>query len=124
MIDLNFKQVLDVVGAFGVPGIVLIIWWLSDKSAQRTMAEYRALLDQYRTDMAKEACRHDCAITEMRQMYENNVELVKNYLRLAGDLKDIIIINTQKWQETHDKIVSNQFCPNVRLKKDAEGYQR
>lgn len=124
MIDLTFKQILDVVGAFGVPGIVLIIWWLSDKSANRTMAEYRALLDQYRTDMAKEACRHDCAIQEMRQMYENNVELVKNYLRLAGDLKDIIIINTQKWQETHDKIVSNQFCPNVRLKKDAEGYQR
>lgn len=124
MIDLTFKQILEIVGAFGVPGIVLIIWWLSDKSANRTMAEYRALLDQYRTDMAKEACRHDCSIQEMRQMYENNVELVKNYLRLAGDLKDIIIINTQKWQETHDKIVANQFCPNVRLKKDAEGYQR
>lgn len=122
--ELSFKQILDIVGAFGVPGIVLIIWWLSDKSAQRTMMEYRTLLDQYRCDMAKEAARHDMAIAEMRTMYENNVELVKNYLRLAGDLKDIIIINTQKWQETHDKIISNQFCPNVRLKKESEGWQR
>ncbi len=124
MPEMSLKQILELVSAFGVPGIVLIIWWLSDKGYQRQMAEYRSLLEQYRQDMAKEACRHDVALAEMRQMYENNVELVKNYLRLASDLKDIVIINTQKWQEAHDKIMGNQFCPNVRLRKEAEGYQR
>lgn len=124
MPEVTIKQILEIVSAFGVPGIVLIIWWLSDKASQRTMADYRSLLEQYRQDMMKEACRHDCALAEMRQMYENNVELVKNYLRLASDLKDIVIINTQKWQEAHDKIVGNQFCPNIRLRKEAEGYQR
>lgn len=122
--DLSFKQIVEIVSSFGVPGIVLFIWWLSDRTNQRMMADYRSLLEQYRADMTKDANRHEGALVEMRQMYESNVDLVKSYLRLAADLKDIVIINTQKWQETHDKIIGNQFCPNVRLEKDAKGWQR
>ena len=32
---------------------------------------------------------------EVVRMYENNVSLVKNYEKVSGDLKDVIILNTQ-----------------------------
>jgi hypothetical protein len=40
----------------------------------------------------------------MRQMYENNVMLVKNYQILCGDLKDIVILNSKGFQALDDSI--------------------
>jgi len=32
-------------------------------------------------------------------------------------------MNTQAWTRANDSITQNQFCPQVRLKKEAEGVQ-
>lgn len=54
-------------------------------------------------------------------MYEHNVLLVKDYASLASDLKDIIVMNTQTLTRVCDDVNRNQYCPQVRLKKDASG---
>jgi len=55
------------------------------------------------------------------KMYENNVVLVENYEKLAKDLHDVVIMNTQIVQRLADEIKTNQFCPMVRLEKVKTG---
>lgn len=101
----SFQTVLKVAAEFGLVGIVLIMWWIDRKDLRR-------VLDQYQNDM-----------TEIRQMYKNNVHLVEGYESLAGDLKDVIMMNTQAFTRLDDDIEKNQYCPTVRLKKEAIGEQ-
>jgi hypothetical protein len=54
-------------------------------------------------------------------MYQNNVILVENYEKLAKDLHDVVIMNTQIIQRLVDDIKTNQYCPYVRLEKRAKG---
>lgn len=102
--------------SLGLPGIILILWWYGDKARERDMRVYREdtrnILQAYQADMQA-----------IRQMYENNVVLCKQYADLASNLKDLIVLNTQGYQKLVDDINKNQFCPYVRLKKEAEGVQ-
>jgi hypothetical protein len=54
--------------------------------------------------------RHAAAI----QMYENNVELVKGYEKVAKGLQDIIVLSTQTLTRVQDSIDSNLYCPLMR----------
>jgi len=54
-------------------------------------------------------------------MYENNVKLVKDYSKLAVDLHDVVIMNTQIMTRLVDSIKTNQYCPAIRLQKLAKG---
>lgn len=117
MEGLTFTAAFNIISTLGIPGIVFLIWWLDQKSQAR-------MLRAYRDDTQKIINQAAEQFQAARVMYESNVDLVKAYLRLATDLKDIVTLNTQKWQEAHDGIKGNQFCPNVRLKKEAEGAQR
>jgi hypothetical protein len=56
-------------------------------------------------------------------MYQANVRLVEKFVELSGDLKDVVIMNTQAWQRTCDAVEKNQFCPQIRLEKHAKGVQ-
>jgi hypothetical protein len=58
---------------------------------------------------------------EIRQMYKNNVHLVEGYESVCKDLKDVVVLNAQTCTQLADAIRTNQFCPQVRLKKHAEG---
>ncbi|MEN6337737.1 MAG: hypothetical protein ABFE01_26075 [Phycisphaerales bacterium] len=107
---------LKLVSNFGIPGLVLILWFLSDKAHERT-------LKQYREDMSDQRRIYEDGLKEVREMYEHNVLLVRNYESLSGDLKDVVILNTQQWTGTRDDVNRNQYCPMVRLKKDAQGVQ-
>lgn len=89
-------EILKLVANFGLAGIVFIVWYFDQKAMNKILA-------QYREDMA-----------EQRRMYESNVGLVKDYNSLAGDLKDVVVLNTQAWQKVNDDIMRNQFCPAVR----------
>ncbi|MFH2011695.1 MAG: hypothetical protein ABIJ37_03170 [Pseudomonadota bacterium] len=70
--------------------------------------------------------RHE-AVVEMHEdvveMYKNNVKLLEKDQCLAGDLKDVVIMNTTAMTRLVDSIHNNQYCPQVRLKKLAEGVQ-
>lgn len=101
MDSFTFKTLLDLFKEFGPFGIIVIMWWYDGK-------QIRKVLDQYKDDMG-----------EMRRMYESNVELVKDYRSLGGDLKEVVIMNTQAIVGLDKDIVRNQFCPMVR--KEQEG---
>jgi len=94
---------VEVLRSFGPFGILLVIWWVDAKSL-------RKVLDCYKRDMA-----------EMRQMYESNVRLVEKYEKVATDLQDVVIMNTQAMTKICDDIEKNQFCPMVRLEKKVQG---
>ncbi len=60
----------------------------------------------------------------MKQMYENNVALVKDYEKttasvekMAQGLIDLVSLNTAKWSEVDQKIDTNQYCPAHRTTK-------
>jgi len=103
--ELSLSMILKVVSELGILGLVIIMWWTD-------MKNIRTILNQYKDDMK-----------EMRQMYANNASLVKKYENLAGDLKDVIVMSTQSLTQMGDKISSNQYCPAVRLEKEAKGVQ-
>jgi hypothetical protein len=111
---IGLDSALKLVSNFGIPGLVLILWYLSDKAHEKT-------LKQYREDILAQRQIYEDGLKEVRQMYEHNVLLVQNYQSLAGDLKDVVTLNTQQWTGTRDDIKGNQYCPMVRLKKDATG---
>lgn len=92
-------SVLDILGQFGFPGLILYIWWMDNRRIQ-------GILDTYKADMA-----------EQRRMYESNVSLVKDYGSVASDLRDVVIMNTQAMQKTFDAVNTNQFCPLIRKKE-------
>lgn len=54
--------------------------------------------------------RHTAAI----QMYENNVELVKNYEKVAEGLQSILVLSTQAMTQVKDRIDANLYCPIMR----------
>jgi hypothetical protein len=116
MAELTLKQIIDLVSSFGIPGIIIIIWYFSEKSHERTLRAYRE-------DVQRTLTQYHEEMIEQRRMYENNVELVKNCLDVSHNLKDVIILNTQSLTSLRDDINKNQFCPMVRLRKEALGVQ-
>ncbi|MGD9809652.1 MAG: hypothetical protein AB7E76_02770 [Deferribacterales bacterium] len=51
---------------------------------------------------------------QFKQMYENNAELVKGFLRLSTDLHDTVVLNIRELTEMKDIAKNNQICPLVR----------
>ena len=98
MDPLSFTTVLDMAAKFGIPGMILFMWWYDNKQVHEILRMYRKDMD------------------EQRQMYLNNVELVKQYMRLSGDLTEIIQLNTQVQTQLVESIRSNMYCPFVREK--------
>lgn len=112
----SLDPILKLVSNFGLPGLVLVLWFFSDKAHEKT-------LRRYREDVVEHRRVYEEGLREVRRMYEDNAALVRNYEGLAGALKDIVTINTRSWQRACDDINRNQYCPMVRLKKDATGSQ-
>jgi hypothetical protein len=103
MDGLSLDVLVKIATSLGLPGVIVIIWYFDRKDQDKT-------LKQYPEDMV-----------EQRQMYKDNVELVKTCLATQKDLKDVVVLNTQQWCSTRELIESNQFCPMVRLKKEIRG---
>lgn len=114
MDTINLASLFGLFKIFGIPGLVITLWWLDARSRRRREEEHtkevRDILAQYQADMQ-----------EIRRMYESNVKLVQGYEGLAHDLKDVVIMNTQAMQKISDNVKTNQFCPMVRLEKKASG---
>jgi hypothetical protein len=96
MDGVSFPLLLELASRVGLPGVLMVIWWMSDRAHARHMEE-------------------------IRRMYERNVRLVEAYealcrsqQTLAQDLKDVIMLNTQSNTHLADAIAHNQFCPMVR----------
>lgn len=62
------------------------------------------------------------------EMYESNVKLVEAYEKhvealegIVGDMREMIILNTQAWQSVKDRADNNLFCPMVQKRTKPEG---
>jgi len=93
---ITMTMMMDLVSEFGLPGVVLVLWYLTDKGNRKVLAEYKADME------------------ETRQMYKNNVHLVEGYAGLAQDHKDVLVMNTTAMTRLGDAITTNQYCPMVR----------
>jgi hypothetical protein len=71
---------------FGPIGALFLVWYFDRVQVNKILTQYR-----------EEAL-------EQRRMYEANVELVKRYGELAGDLKDVITLNTTAMTRLVDRI--------------------
>jgi hypothetical protein len=132
MDGMHLDMTLKLVSAFGMPGMFFIVWYFSEKSHERTLMAYREdglkMHLEFRQQIMELQLRSDEQVAEIRGMYEKNVELVKRYTELASsfrdmalELKAVIVLNTQTLTRVCDDVNKNQYCPQVRLRKDATG---
>lgn len=116
MDGVSIREVLTMASNFGISGLVLVIWWLSDRANQKSIQahqdEVANILRAYRDD-----------VSALKQCYLDNVELVKSWQRIAEEQQNLIIMNSNALATMGQKIDSNQFCPAVRLKKLASGVE-
>jgi hypothetical protein len=112
MDGINLAVVVEIITRFGTLGVLVVVWWADRKEIKEHKLQMRAVLTKYKEDMR-----------EMRAMYDNNVKLVQGYQSVAGDLKEVVIMNTQAVTQLCVDIQTNQYCPNVRLEKQAKGVQ-
>ncbi|MBA3009462.1 MAG: hypothetical protein KKF12_17575 [Proteobacteria bacterium] len=82
----HFLKILEMILGLGPIGLVLIVWYFDKQKTDE-------ILRQYTKDMQ-----------EQREQYLTNVSLVKKYADLAGDLKEIITLNTQTMTRLVDRI--------------------
>lgn len=114
MDGLSLDAILKLISNFGIPGLVMVLWYLTNKANERT-------LKQYREDVIVLRNTYEDGLKEVQQKYENNVLLVRGYESLARDLREIVVMNTQILTRVCDDVNRNQYCPMVRLKKEATG---
>ena len=99
METLGLVDYFQILRTFGVVGLIIVLWWADSKRFSKILASYKE-------DM-----------TEQRRMYESNVSLVKDYQSVAGDLKDVVILNTQALTKLSEEIRQNEYCPLLRVDK-------
>ncbi len=56
--------------------------------------------------------RHEAAVL----MYTDNVQLVKNYEKVAQGLQDILVLSTQTMTQVKDRVDNNLYC--LLMRKD------
>ncbi len=136
-------SIAGILERLGVPGLlglllagpvaVIIALMLINHAAAKSLSamheqarkDTQAIVQQLRSDMANalETYRSDTLdiVKELgknqmttAQFYKDNVELVKNYQRMANDLSDLIVSNVSVLQRLAGLIENNMSCPAVR----------
>jgi len=110
-------ELLKTAANLGLAGLVLVIWWLDQRAMARMMTDYQAtinqVLAQYQRDMS-----------EQREMYKKNAELVKRFIELTEDQKDLHLLLVQSNTRLVDLVEKNEWCPMVRVEKRPIGMVR
>ena len=88
METISLQTVIGVLSQFGWGGIITLIWWYDAKRLREQQARHK-------DDVTKIFAKYEHDMDELRRMYEANVELVRKYENVAGDLKDVVMMNTQ-----------------------------
>lgn len=111
---ISLPYVVAVVNLLGLPGLIVIFWYVDQRRIANIMARQQENLDrvleQYRNDTAK-----------VVEMYKANVRLVEKYERMADDLSSVVHLNTQVMTRLTEQIGHNMYCPLVREKGPGRG---
>lgn len=117
---LSMPLIVGIVSTMGAPGLVLILWYVDHRKMDRIISGHQVetqktfAAHQKETNAILAAYKED--MNAMSRMYENNVDLVRHYETLAGDLSGVIHLNTQVQTQLVEHIKHNMFCPIVREK--------
>jgi cytoskeletal protein RodZ len=109
----------------GIPGLLFVVWWYDHKSQVKQRELDKEEHDKERAVHAKEIStilgQYKDDVSSIRQLYQNNVELVHNYdksqlriEKLYQETISVVSLNTQTQTELVVSIKSNHFCPTVR----------
>lgn len=108
------------ISAMGSPGIVLVLWYIDHRKIERIRREDQKAMHKMREEdkesMNKVLAEYKDDVQRISHFYDSNVKLVENYEKLAGELADIIHLNTQAQTTLVEQIKNNMFCPMVREK--------
>lgn len=117
---LSLSFVATVVYAMGLPGAVLIMWYVDNRRYERMDKKRDEEINRMEKKRDEEVNRILTAYHEdvrtVTRFYEDNVLLVKSYQKLADDLANIITLNTQVQTQLVEQIKHNMFCPVIREK--------
>lgn len=129
-------KIVDSLGAGGIIALalagpvivvlaVMVLSWLNSEKlakiiesyrndADQRFETYRATSDQrfeeYRGDMNKVLTRYGEALMRTTDYYENNVDLVKGYERMAKDFAGVVSLNAATMQRLVDRIETIIQC--------------
>ncbi len=84
------------------------------KLVEESRVEAMKQLEVYRADTQSILRTLGKEHSETAQFYRDNVELVKNYERIADDLSDLVSTNVQVLERLAGKIENNMYCPVAR----------
>lgn len=87
------KEFLFFFQTLGPWGIIGFLWWQGQRDFQR----FKEILTEENKKRDEDNKKWEERFNEMKNMYENNVELVKRYEKVTGDQQGIILLNTQAW---------------------------
>lgn len=97
----GIRETMSILSNFGLPGLILFMWWWDSRKINE-------LLTQYREHMVKQ-----------ERWYENNVELVKAFKAMCESQQDLQVMITTSVVRMEGKIDNNAYCPMIRNKKTA-----
>ena len=125
-------EIASILDRLGVPGLIaillagpaavlvtiLILDHLRGKRLEtlneQHREENRLLIEQYRADTQKILLDYGIKHTEALQFYKDNVELVKQYKRIADGFQDVVVTNTGMMARVAGLTENNMHCPLAR----------
>ena len=109
----QFHFAFELAKTFGLPGVILFMWWWDGRKTEERMNKFGE------------------ALSEVRQMYLNNVsllktthEVAKNGQALAENQQTYLAMSTERLAALSVSVNTNQYCPMCRIDKEAKGPQR
>lgn len=99
--------IMLIVNSLGYAGLVLIFWWVDNR-------HFAQIRDEDNQRIEKILARYGEDMRQLTRYYENNVDLVKHYEKLADELSGVIHLNTKAMTQLVEKIQNNMFCPTIR----------
>ncbi|MFH2064972.1 MAG: hypothetical protein ABIK15_07235 [Pseudomonadota bacterium] len=117
---MSLTQIMVIINSLGCAGLALIFWWVDHRRFSQIREEdnrrFETITADYKNEISRILMQYKDDMAKMTRFYENNIDLVKHYERLADDLSGIIHLNTRAMTELVEKIRNNMFCPIVREK--------
>jgi uncharacterized protein Yka (UPF0111/DUF47 family) len=128
MDPISLHQIISLGAALQIGGpilAVMFIWWIDRRDIAKILRQNQELMNTYRDDTQKTSGIHredvqkvltqfDDYLKNVVNMYQSNVELVKNYQKIAGDFREVVVANSQISANLNNAIIHNLFCPVLR----------
>lgn len=102
------------VGTLGVVGLLMIFWWVGMQRENTRFIAQQEAQQEHQETVAEILKQYKADVDKVTGYYERNVQLVEDYSKLAGELANIIHLNTQVQTRLVESIKHNMFCPLVR----------